>query len=183
MRRTRPWWRLRRIKHRDAVALCILSSAFLFAGELTVPILQQIYTQYLEPVQSNPALLAFRLGLILLGYTTAFGALLVLLGGWYFLRGAIPRGRFCVGLGIGLTSLLLVSRIAYSTLAFGTPLAYLVPLATSLTGLGILFGVAAHTTMGSYALLVKRRAALAIRRWRRARRARGSRSKGSGSRG
>ncbi|TLZ48641.1 MAG: hypothetical protein E6K18_08645 [Methanobacteriota archaeon] len=127
--------------------------------------------------------LAFRLGLILLGYTTAFGALLVLLGGWYFLRGAIPRGRFCVGLGIGLTSLLLVSRIAYSTLAFGTPLAYLVPLATSLTGLGILFGVAAHTTMGSYALLVKRRAGLAIRRWRRARRARGSRSKGSGSRG
>src|SRR2546426_4389994 len=172
MRPPRPWWQMRRIKHRDAVALCVLSAAFLLAGELTVPFLAQIYTQYLEPVQRDPALLALRLVLIVLAYTTAFGAVLVLFGGWYFMRGAIPRGRFLVGLGIGLTSLLLVSRLAYATLAYGTPLAYLVPLATSFTGAGILFGVAAHTVMGQYALLVKKRAARAWRRWGRARRGR-----------
>ena len=172
MRRPRPWWQMRRIKHRDAVALCVVSAAFFLAGELSVPVLSHIYTQYLEPVRNDTPILFLRLALVPLAYTTAFGAILVLFGGWYFMRGAIPRGRFLVGLGVGLTSLLLISRIAYATLAYGTPLAYLVPLATSLTGLGILFGVAAHMSMAQYALLMKRRAALALRRWRRARRVR-----------
>ena len=92
MRPPKPWWQLTRIKHRDAIALCVLSAA-----------------------------------------------------------------------------LLLVSRIAYATLVFGTPMAYLIPLATSLTGVGLLAGAVAHTLMGQYALLAKKRMAVVWRRWRRAR--------------
>ncbi|HEV8595511.1 MAG TPA: hypothetical protein VGR51_08285, partial [Thermoplasmata archaeon] len=65
-------------------------------------------------------------------------------------------------------SLTLVSKLAYATLVYGTPLAYLVPLATSLTGIGMLFGVGAHTAMGQYALLIKKRVRTMWRRWRRA---------------
>ncbi len=169
MRPPKPWWQLTRIKHRDAIALCVLSAALLLAGELAVGILREIYAQYLEPVQSDPALFLFRAILAAFAFTTAFGAVLVLLGGWYFMQGKVGRGRFLVGLGVGLTSLLLVSRIAYATLVFGTPMAYLIPLATSLTGVGLLAGAVAHTLMGQYALLAKKRMAVVWRRWRRAR--------------
>jgi hypothetical protein len=168
MARARSWWELRRIKHRDAVVLCVLSASFLFAGEMTVPILSEIYVKYLEPVQGNPVLLLVRTMLASFAFTTALGAVLVLVGGWYFMQGRLPRGRFLVGLGIGLTSLTLVSKLAYATLVYGTPLAYLVPLATSLTGIGMLFGVGAHTAMGQYALLIKKRVRTMWRRWRRA---------------
>lgn len=166
----RPWWRARRIKHRDAAALCVLSSALLLAGELTVPVLHEVYAKYLLPASSDPVLLAFRTILAAFAFTTTFGAILVLVGGWYFIQGRIPRGRFLVGLGVGLTSLSLVSKLSYYTLVYGTPLAYLVPLATSLTGVGILVGIAAHVSMGRYALYVKKRVAVAMRRWRRTRR-------------
>ncbi len=160
---------MRRIKHRDAVGLSVLAASFLLAGELTVPVLAEIYAKYLLPVEGNPALLALRFLLAAFAFTTALGAILVLLGGWYFMQGRIPRGRFLVGLGVGLTSLTLASKLAYATLVYGTPLAYLVPLATSLTGIGMMFGLAAHTSMGRYALFMKKRMQAAWRRWKRAR--------------
>jgi len=172
MARHRSWWSLKRIKHRDAVVLCVLSAAFLLAGELTVPVLGEVYVEYLQPVVGDPLLLAVRTLLVVFAFTTSLGVVLVLLGGWYFLLGHVGRGRFLVGLGIGLTSLSLASKLAYATLVYGTPLAFLVPLATSLTGVGIMFGVAAHTLMGQYALLLKRRVHVAWRRWRRAHRVR-----------
>lgn len=162
------------MKHRDAVALCVLASSFLLAGEIANPVLASLYAQFLAPVLREPAMFAFRAFLVLFGFTTAFGGVLVLSGGWYFLRGRVPRGRALVGLGVGLTSLSLVSRLAYYTLVFGSPVPYLVPLATTLTGLGVLFGTAAHTVMGQYALLLKRQAWAMWRRWRRARRAEGA---------
>jgi len=167
----RPWWRQRRVKHRDAVTLCVLSSAFLLAGEIANPVLASLYAEFLAPVLGEPALFAFRALLVFFGFTSAFGAVLVWAGGWYFLRGRVGRGRALVGLGVGLTSLSLVSRLAYYTLVFGSPVPYLVPLATTLTGAGVLFGTAAHMVMGQYALLLKKQAWAAWRRWRRARRA------------
>lgn len=166
----KPWWRTRRIKHRDAVALSVLSSSFLLAGEMANPVLLRIYEQYLVPVLDEPALLVLYGVLAGLAFTTAFGAVLVLLGGWHFLRGRVPRGRFLVGLGVGVTSLSLVSRLAYHTLVAGSPFPFLLYFTTSLTGLGILLGVAAHTVMGQYALLLKKHARAAWRRWRKSRR-------------
>jgi len=170
MAAARPWWKARRMKHRDAVALCVVSSAFLLAGALTEPQIGELVQQYLLPFVDQPVTFAVNVILFGLAFTTAFGGVLVLLGGWYFSRGKVPRGRFLVGLGVGLTSLTLANKLAYATLARGTPLAFLIPLATSLTGVGILIGVMAHTTMGQYALLLKKHARVAWRRWRRARR-------------
>src|SRR3972149_5604644 len=133
----RPWWRQRRVKHRDAVTLCVLSSAFLLAGEIANPVLASLYAEFLAPVLGEPALFAFR-------------ALLVF---------------------FGFTPLSLASRLAYFTLVFGSPLPFLVPLATTLTGAGVLCGTAAHMVMGQYALLLKKQAWAAWRRWRRVRRA------------
>lgn len=171
MGKPRPWWRQRRVKHRDAVILCVVSSAFLLAGEIANPVLASLYASFLQPALGEPAVFAFRVLLVFFGFTTAFGAVLVLTGGWYFLRGRVSRGRALLGLGVGVTSLSLLSRLAYYTLVFGSPVPYLVPLATTLTGAGVLFGTAAHTVMGQYALLLKKQAWAAWRRWRRARRA------------
>jgi hypothetical protein len=162
---SRPWWR-KRVKHRDAVALCVLSSSFLMAGELMVPVLQQVYLQYLEPVLGDPLLLTFRGLLVVFAFTTSLGAVLVLIGGWYFMQGRIPRGRFLVGFGVGLTSLSLANKLSFYTLAYGTPLAFLVPLATSLTGVGILFGFTAHLLMGRYGQIMRKRVISALRLWR-----------------
>lgn len=170
MARARSWWQKRRIKHRDAVALCVLSASFLLAGELSNPVLVEIYARYLAPHLANPPLFLFYGSLAVLGFTTAFGAALVLLGGWYFLQGRIPRGRFFVGLGIGLTSLGFASRLAYHTLTAGSPIPFLEFLTTTLTGVGVLLGLASHTLMGQYALLLKKHARTAWRRWRRSRR-------------
>ena len=170
MASNRSWWRQRRVKHRDAVALCVLSSALLLAGELTTSALGFIYTSYLEPEIGNPPFFALRTFLAVLAFTTAFGAILVLAGGWYFLLGRVSRGRFLVGFGVGFTSLTILSKVAYAVLVSGTPLAFFIPLATTLTGLGILVGAVAHTVMGQYALLLKKHARNALRRWRRARR-------------
>ena len=156
------WWQKGRVPHRDAVVLCVVSSAFLFAGEFSAPLLREIYGRYLEPVQGNLMLFVARAFLALFAFTTAFGAFLVLLSGWYFLRDHTGAGRFLLGFGIGLTSLTLASRLAYASLVYGTPLAFLVPLATSLTGVGILFGLAAHVFMGRHVMGLKK----AWRRWR-----------------
>ena len=169
MARNRSWWRQRRVKHRDAVALCVLSSALLLAGELTTSALGLIYTSYLAPEIGNPPFFALRTVLAVLAFTTAFGAILVLAGGWYFLLGRVSRGRFLVGFGVGFTSLTILSKVAYSMLVTGSPLTYFIPLATTLTGLGILMGAGAHVVMGQYALLLKKHAKRVWRRWRRAR--------------
>src|SRR2546426_79380 len=98
----KTWWRMRRVKHRDGVALCVLSSALLLAGELTtteVGSLRWIYGQYLSTSVANPPLFVFQAVLALFAFTTAFGAILVSLGGWYFLIGRVGRGRFFVGFG------------------------------------------------------------------------------------
>jgi len=172
MARTASRWKRRRLKHRDAVVLCVLSASFLFAGELANPVLQAIVAEYVVPYVDRPAVLVLNTILVGIAFTTAFGAVLVLLGGWYFMQGRIARGRFLVGLGVGLTSLSLASRIAYATLVSGSPLAFLGPLTTSPAGIGILLGVAAHTVMGQYALLLKKHGRAAWRRWRRARHSR-----------
>ena len=165
----RRWWRKRRAKNRDAVVLCVLSASFLLAGELLVPVLQEVYSLYIEPVLGDPLLLTVRALLVLFAFTTSLGAFLVMTGGWYFIRHVVPRGRFLVGLGVGLTSLSLVNKLSYYTLVYGTPLAYLLPLATSLTGVGIVFGFTAHVLMGRFGQVVRRRV---ISAWRERRRAR-----------
>jgi hypothetical protein len=110
---------------------------------------------------------AVRAVLAVFAFTTAFGAVMVLVGGWYFLQGRIGSGRTLVGLGVGLTSVSFVSKLAYAVLVYDTALRFLLPLATTLAGIGILFGFGAHTVMGQYALLLKKRARVALRRWRR----------------
>lgn len=170
MPQAKSWWRMRRVKHRDAIVLCVLSASFLLAGEFANPVLLRIYQEYLAPVVERPELLIVYALLSIFAFTTAFGVVLVLLGGWYFLRGKVPRGRFLVGLGIGLTSLSFVSRFASYTLAAGSPYPFLVYLTTTFMGLGILFGFAAHTIMGQYALMLKKRATRAWQRYRRSRR-------------
>lgn len=172
MAKDRTWWRMRRVKHRDGVALCVLSSALLLAGELTstgVGSLRWIYREYLSASIPNPPLFVFQAVLAVFAFTTAFGAILVSLGGWYFLVGRVSRGRFFVGFGVGFTSLTILSKVAYSMLATGNPVTYFIPLATTLTGIGVLLGAVAHVVMGQYALLLKKHAKRAWRRWRRAR--------------
>jgi len=170
MASTRAWWQLRRVKHRDAIALCAVSAAFLLAGEFTAPIFGEVYAAHLAPFLDRPTEFVLRTVLAIFAFTTAFGAVLVLCGGWYFLQGRVPRGRFLLGVGLGFTGLTLASKLAYWTLAQGSPFPYLLGLASTLTGIGVLIGVAAHTLMGQYALLLKKRVRGVWRRWRRARR-------------
>src|SRR3989449_3747038 len=169
----KTWWRMRRWKRGDGVALCVLPSAPLLAGELPtteVGSLRWICGQYLSTSVANPPLFVFQAVLALFAFTTAFGAILVSLGGWYFLIGRVGRGRFFVGFGVGFTSLTILSKIAYSMLVTGNPVTYFIPLATTLTGLGVLCGAAGHIVMGQYALLLKKHAKRVWRRWPRSRR-------------
>ena len=81
---------------------------------------------------------ALNTALVVLAFTTVFGGILVLLGGIHFSWGRISRGRFLLVLGIGFTALGLASKLAAATLNAGTPLSVLVPLTTTLTGIGLL---------------------------------------------
>ena len=183
MARYRSWWRLRQVRHRDAVALSVLSSASLLAGELANQDLPTLYARYLGPVANDPALFVLRLGLILLAFTTVFGGILVLLGGIHFSWGRVSRGRFLLGLGVGFGLIGLLGKIAQATLATGTPMGVLVTLTTTLTGLGILLGVASQVIMAEYALMLKKHARNAWRQWRRANRpAARNRSRGTAGR-
>src|SRR4030065_692822 len=110
MARAKSWWQKRRIKHRDAVALCVLSASFLLAGELSNPVLVAVHTPHLAPPLAPPP---------------------------------PPPPR-------------------------GTPTPFLEFLTTTLTGIGVLLGLATHTLMGQYALLLKKHARTAWRRGRRA---------------
>ncbi len=166
----RSWWRMRQIRHRDAVALAVLSASFLLAGELVNHDIPSVYQTYIveSGALSNLGVLILIVALIILGFTTYFGGVFVLLGGLHFSWGRVGRGRFLCGLGIGVSLIGLVSRIAQAVLATGTPLNAIIPYTTSLTGLGILFGIVSHTLMGQYALLLKKHAKRVWRRWRKA---------------
>ncbi len=166
----RSWWRMRQIRHRDAVALAVVSSSCLLAGELANRDIPNLYDRYIvgSGALNNPGFLVLIVALIILGFTTYFGGLFVLLGGLHFSWGRVGRGRFLVGLGIGVSLLGLISRLAQAVLTSGTPLTAIVPYTTSLTGLGILLGVGSHTLMGQYALMLKKHAKRVWRRWRKA---------------
>ena len=105
--------------------------------------------------------------LVILGFTTYFGGIFVLLGGLHFSWGRVGRGRFLVGLGVGVSMLGLMSRLARSVLE--NSLDEIIPLTTSLTGIGILLGIGSHSLMGQYALMLKKHARRVWRRWRKAR--------------
>ena len=119
------WWRLRQIRHRDAVILAILSAS-------------------------------------------------CLLGGLHFSWGRVGRGRFLLGLGLGVSLLGLVGRLSRTILTtgrpFGDPLIALLAVVAGLSGLGILLGIVSHTLMGKYALMLKKHAKRVLRRWRKSRR-------------
>ena len=171
------WWRMRQIRHRDAVVLSVLSASCLLAGEVANSNLSDLYVTYIVPYLANPPVLVVLIALTLLGFTTYFGGIFVLLGGLHFSWGRVGRGRFLTGLGLGISFLGLIGRIARAILAagtsespFGTPMIELAAFTTTLTGLGILLGIGSHTLMGQYALLLKKHARRVWRRWRRSRR-------------
>lgn len=170
MPKIRSWWRLRQLKHRDAVVLAILSSALLLAGEVANSNISSLYGKYIAPNLTNPPLLFVLVALTILGFTTYFGGIFVLLGGLHFSWGRVARGRFLTGLGLGISLLGLVGRLARATLTFGTPVSEILPYTETLTGLGILLGVASHGLMGQYALMLKKHARRVWRRWRKTRR-------------
>ena len=169
MARSRSWWRTKQLRHRDAVVTSVASAACLLAGELADQHIVGVIRQYLIPVESNPVALLWILVLVVLGYMSFFGGILVLLGGIHFSWGRVPRGRFFLDLGLGISVLALARALALATLTYGTPVGVLIALTTSLTGLGILAGLLSHVLMGEYALLLKKHARSAWRRWRRSR--------------
>lgn len=119
MAKVRSWWRRKKVYHRDAVILSVLSSACLLAGELADQDISGLYRHYIAPVLGDPAILLWNVTLTLLVFTTYFGGILVLLGGINFLWGRGSRGRFFTGLGTGISSLSLLRLIAYATLTLG----------------------------------------------------------------
>jgi len=169
MAKTPSWWRLRQIRHRDAVALCVISAACLLAGELANQHIPGVYEKYIleRGALTNPGLLVLVVLLVILGFTPYFGGIFVLLGGLHFSWGRVGRGRFLVGLGVGVSMLGLMSRLARSVLE--NSLDEIIPLTTSLTGIGILLGIGSHSLMGQYALMLKKHARRVWRRWRKAR--------------
>src|SRR6266568_4361410 len=83
MAKSRSWWRMRQIRHRDAAILSVLSSSFLLAGELVNNDLRTAYDLYILPYAGDPSLFPrFLLNVVLtvLGFTTYFGGIFVLLG-------------------------------------------------------------------------------------------------------
>src|SRR2546427_114353 len=109
----RSWWRMRQIRHRDAVALAVLSAAFLLAGELVNQDIPSVYEKYIlqSGALNNLGFLILIVALIILGFTTYFGGVFVLLGGLHFSWGRVGRGSFLVGLGIGVSLTRLFRRV------------------------------------------------------------------------
>ena len=75
MAQARSWWRMRQIRHRDAVVLSVLSASFLLAGEIND--LRTAYEKYIAPYATQPQVVA-NVVLTVLGFTTAFGGIFVL---------------------------------------------------------------------------------------------------------
>jgi hypothetical protein len=183
MAKEKSWWRLRQIRHRDAVILAILAASFLLGGQLTDNVtgctsppcsIGGIYQDYIVPYLNNPPVLILLIALALLGFTTYFGGIFVLLGGLHFSWGRIGRGRFLMGLGLGVSVLGLIGRLSRMILTtgkpFGDPFHALQAVVAGLSGLGILLGIGSHTLMGEYALMLKKHAKRVLRRWRKSRR-------------
>jgi hypothetical protein len=183
MAKDKSWWRLRQIRHRDAVILSVLAAAALLGGQLTDNVanctsppcsIGGIYQDYIVPYLNNPPVLVVLIALTLLGFTTYFGGIFVLLGGLHFSWGRISRGRFLMGLGLGVSLLGLIGRLSRTILTtgrpFGDPLVALLAVVAGLSGLGIILGIVSHTLMGEYALMLKKHAKRALRRWRKSRR-------------
>jgi hypothetical protein len=183
MAKDKSWWRLRQIRHRDAVILAVLAAACLLGGQLTDNVanctsppcsIGGIYQDYIVPYLNNPPVLVVLIALTLLGFTTYFGGIFVLLGGLHFSWGRISRGRFLMGLGLGVSLLGLIGRLSRTILTtgrpFGDPLVALLAVVAGLSGLGIILGIVSHTLMGEYALMLKKHAKRALRRWRKSRR-------------
>jgi|SRR5205807_7930744 len=183
MAKDKSWWRLRQVRHRDAVILSLLAAACLLGGQLTENVancpsppcsIGGIYQDYIVPYLNNPPVLVLLVALALLGFTTYFGGIFVLLGGLHFSWGRIGRGRFLLGLGLGVSLLGLIGRLSRTILTsgkpFGDPFRALLAVVAGLSGLGILLGIVSHTLMGEYALMLKKHAKKAFRRWRKSRR-------------
>lgn len=170
MPKVRSWWRRKKVYHRDAVIFSVLSSACLLAGELANQDVGKLYQSYIAPVLGNPALLLWNSLLAVLAFTNYFAGILVLLGGIDFLWGHASRGRFFVGLGTGLSTLILLRLIAYYTLTQGLPLFVFASYAGSLSGIGLLLGFTSYLIMHEYSLMLKKHARSAWRQWRRTRR-------------
>lgn len=175
MAKARSWWRIRQVRHRDAVILSVLSSSCLLAEAVARSDLAYLYDRWVAPYLNQPPILVVLVALTVLGFTTYFGGIFVLLGGIHFSWGRIGRGRFLMGLGLGISLLGLVSRLSRAILEaatvdnpLGNPVDALLAVTAGLTGVGILFGLASHTLMGRYALMLKKRA----KRWWKARKAR-----------
>ncbi len=189
MARVKSWWRLKKVRHRDAVILSVVSSACLLAGEFSsqigyptspVPGIPWLYNQYLAPVQGQPLLFALYGALVVLAFTTTFGGVLVLLGGIHFSWGRVDRGRFLVSLGVGLSALGIMRAMAFATLNTGTPVSFFLSY-TPLVLIGLLIGFVSHLLMGEYALMLKKHAKSAWRRWRRLRHPQPARRRGRGA--
>jgi hypothetical protein len=174
MAKDQSWWQLRQVRHRDAVALAVVSSACLLAGEVADSNITTVYRDYIAQYLNNPPVLVVLIALILVGFTTYFGGIFVLLGGLHFSWGRVGRGRFLIGLGLGVSLLGLTGRLARTILTsgkpFGDPFAALLVVTAGLTGIGILLGLLSHSLMGRYALMLKKHAKRALRRWRKSRR-------------
>jgi hypothetical protein len=181
MPKVRSWWRRKKVYHRDAVILATLASACLLAGELANQDIAGVYLRFILPVLSDPALLFWNILLSVLAFMNYFGGILVLLGGIDFLWGRASRGRFFVGLGTGLSSLILLRLLAYATLTKGQPFIIFTGYAASLSGIGLLLGFASYLVMHEYSIMLKKHARSKWRQWRQARRPRPVRRRTRGS--
>ena len=179
MPRLKSWWRTKRICHRDAVVLASLSSALLLVGQ--IPYQQKLYQEYLRPIAGDPLAVFFNVVLLFLAYMSYFAGILVLVGGVNFLWGRVNRGRFLLSLGVGLSLIGLLNRLALSVLTTGSPLAAVEYFTTSLVGLGLLTGFASYALMHEYALMLKKHAKSMWRQWRRSRRPKPVRRRSRGS--
>ncbi len=179
MARVKSWWRLKKVRHRDAVALASLSSALLLAGQ--IPQQQTLYQTYLLPFTSDPIVFFFNSLLLMLAFMSYFAGILVLIGGVNFLWGRVNRGRFLLSLGVGVSLITLVKQLALAVLTTGSPLAAITYFTTSLTGLGLITGFASYAIMHEYALMLKKHARSMWRQWRRSRRPQPVRRRGRSS--
>src|SRR2546428_8010791 len=98
----RSWWRMRQIRHRDAVVLSVLAASFLLAGELANQDIQYVYETYIirSGALGNVGLLLLVVALIVLGFTTYSGGDFAIPGGLHFCLGRRSRRRVLTSLGI-----------------------------------------------------------------------------------
>jgi len=149
-----PRFRPHRMRNRDGVVLAVATAVLLIVGEITNPVLRNYIARYVA-LQANPLLAAGALALVFVAYTPAFGSILALVAAGLFSKNEVSRGRYFLGLGIGLSLLGLISRVALAVLSEDPGV--VVWLATTATGLGVLLGVSAQIVMGSHAMALKKR--------------------------